>query len=44
MIPGAQKDAAGTKGSIQNVPPTICGGGGGLVTATGMASKTVCCK
>lgn len=44
MIPGAQKDAVGAKGSIQNVPPTQCGGGGGLVTATGMTSTTVCCK
>ena len=38
MIPGAEK-AAGTA-----LPPTQCGGMGGLVTAAGTTGATVCCK
>ena len=38
MIPGASKATGGA------APATQCGGGGGLVTATGTTLKTVCCK
>lgn len=40
MIPGAAKNTASSKAS----PATICGSGGGLVSATGVVGKTVCSK
>ena len=40
MIPGAEKTTA-----IGNpAPASLCGANGGLVTASGLTSKTVCCK
>jgi hypothetical protein len=39
MIPGAVT----TKGTVL-APPTQCGGKGGLVLASGVATKTICCE
>jgi hypothetical protein len=41
MIPGALK--ASTKNS-KAIPATLCGGAGGLASATGTDGITICCK